>query len=65
MASSCQFLSKGASGTEPNPSSIMALPTYDDYYDDTDEEYEDEEESGDASIDWPDAVKVAWQVHVP
>lgn len=31
--------------------SIMALPTYDDYYDDTDEEYEDEEESGDASID--------------
>jgi len=31
--------------------SFMALPTYDDYYDDTDEEYEDEEESGDASID--------------
>lgn len=31
--------------------SLMALPTYDDYYDDTDEEYEDEEESGDASID--------------
>jgi hypothetical protein len=31
--------------------SIMALPTYEDDYDDTDDEYEDEEESGDASID--------------
>lgn len=30
--------------------SIMALPTYEDDYDDTDEEYEDEEEFGNASM---------------
>ena len=30
--------------------SLMALPTYEDYYDDTDEEYEDEEEFDNASM---------------